>query len=197
MWHWAGMPHKGDSEEVPAQSSSHLAKTKPCRQLSLASHTASQEPLDRPHVVLHMGIASHSAFRERERERAHLQEPLWMPAPDPGTKACLEGRQCWRTKGGLNPAPHPPHPPESFRVLQHSSNLLGCLRHNKVGDSSGLRGLEVRSSKPRSASGSCGHRSNVLSPLADAEFATVTLVPYSGPPRSDPIRCCRSVLQPG
>lgn len=132
-----------------------------------------------------------------ERERAHLQEPLWMPAPDPGTKACLEGRQCWRTKGGLNPAPHPPHPPESFRVLQHSSNLLGCLRHNKVGDSSGLRGLEVRSSKPRSASGSCGHRSNVLSPLADAEFATVTLVPYSGPPRSDPIRCCRSVLQPG
>jgi hypothetical protein len=60
------MPHKGDSEEVPAQSSSHLAKTKPCRQLSLASHTASQEPLDRPHVVLHMGIASHSAFRERE-----------------------------------------------------------------------------------------------------------------------------------
>lgn len=59
---------------------------------------------------------------QRERESAHLQEPLWMPAPDLGTKACLEGRQRWRTKGGLNPAPpsDPQKASESFSIPQTS-----------------------------------------------------------------------------
>lgn len=37
----AGMPHKGDTDEVSAQSSSHLAKPKSCRQLNRAPHTSS------------------------------------------------------------------------------------------------------------------------------------------------------------
>lgn len=66
----AGMLHKGDSEEVPAQSSSHLAKAKSCRQLSRAPHIASQEPWNKP-VVLHAGIAS----RSTESELTH-----WSPS---------------------------------------------------------------------------------------------------------------------